>query len=200
MTSEVDVCNRALQKLGAKRIVSLTEDSPNARDCNAVYSTLRRSELRKNVWNFARKRATLAPDATAPAFGFSQQFTLPADFLRLTQNNKGDVAGTGRRTSFGQPTVDYQIEGKKLLTNEGTVVRLLYVADISDPNLFDPLFVEALASKIAEELAEKITQSNTKRQLATQAYKDAVAEAKRANAIENQPVIPAEDTWVSERA
>ena len=199
MTSEVDVCNLALQKLGAKRIVSLTEDSPNARDCNAVYATLRRVELRKHVWNFARKRASLAPDAASPAFGFAKQFSLPADFLRITQNNRGEVSGVGRRRSIGQPVVDYQIEGDKLLSNEGDEIRLLYVADITDPNLFDPLFVDALASRMAEVLNEKINQSNNKKSTAKQDYKDAVAEAKRTNAIENQPILPAEDTWVSER-
>jgi len=199
MASEVDVCNLALQKMGARRIVSLTEDSPNARDCNAVYATLRRVELRKNVWNFARKRALLAPDAETPDFGFALQFSLPADFIRMTQNNRGEVSGVGRRRTLGQPVVDYQIEGRKLLSNEGTEIRLLYVSDITDPNLFDPLFVDALASRMAEVLNEKINQSNSKKTTAKQDYKDAIAEAKRTNAIENQPVISAEDSWNSER-
>ena len=33
--SDVTVANRALQKLGAKRIESLTQDTPNARSINA---------------------------------------------------------------------------------------------------------------------------------------------------------------------
>ena len=47
MASVVQISNRALQKLGAKSIVSLTEDSVNARAANLCYEDLRRAELRK---------------------------------------------------------------------------------------------------------------------------------------------------------
>ena len=56
MASEVDICNRALSKLGAARITSLTEDSVNARACNAMYESVRDAELRAHPWNFAMKR------------------------------------------------------------------------------------------------------------------------------------------------
>ena len=35
--SRVQLANRALQKLGAKRIESLTQDHPNARSMNAAF-------------------------------------------------------------------------------------------------------------------------------------------------------------------
>ena len=51
MASKVEIANRALQKLGAKRIASLSEDSRNARAINAAYDTLREAELRAHTWS-----------------------------------------------------------------------------------------------------------------------------------------------------
>lgn len=188
--SDVDVCNRALQKLGAKRITSLTENSPNARDCNAAYEILRDAELRKHPWSFARKRASLAADGTDPAFGYDKRYALPTDFLRLTEENSNEL-----RTQYP----DLQIEGRYILTDNDAPLQVVYIATVSDPNEFDALFVEALASKIAYELCEKITQSNTKKAAAGADYRDAIREAKRTNAIERPSLEPPEDTWVTAR-
>lgn len=59
MTTSVDVINRALQKLGAKRIVSHLDNSKNASETTGCYDSLRRAELRRNVWRFAIRRAML---------------------------------------------------------------------------------------------------------------------------------------------
>ena len=73
MPSTVDICNLALQRLGAKPISSLSDDSTAARECNRVYDHARDSELRSHPWNFARKRASLAASSTVPAFGYDFQ-------------------------------------------------------------------------------------------------------------------------------
>lgn len=56
------IANRALQHVGAARIADgalATEDSKNASEVRACYDMLRRAELRRNVWRFAVRRATL---------------------------------------------------------------------------------------------------------------------------------------------
>lgn len=59
--TDVDIANRALQHLGARRIASLTETSKNASEILACYSKLRQAELRRRVWRFAIRRAALRP-------------------------------------------------------------------------------------------------------------------------------------------
>lgn len=76
MTAEygtpVDIANRALQHVGVgakNRITSFTDDSKNAAAVAFAYDKVRRAELRRNVWRFAIRRATLRPlDTTTMLF------------------------------------------------------------------------------------------------------------------------------------
>lgn len=190
MASEVEICNRALQRLGAKRITSLTEDSVNARACNLAYELLRDAELRKHPWNFAIERAALAADATEPEWGRSNAFQLPSDFVRLLPPYPEDNVNDR----------DWQIEGQKIYTDEGDPLYIRYIKQVTDPNQMDPLFREALSASIAYELCEELTQSNSKKADAKAGYKDIIGEAKKANAIDNIPTDPPLDTWISGRA
>ena len=91
MASVVDICNRALQKLGAESITSLTQNTENARACNSCFEFLRDAELRAHPWNFAIKRAQLAADLTPPEFGYDLRYQLPSDYLRLLPSDSFDV-------------------------------------------------------------------------------------------------------------
>lgn len=189
MASKVEICNRALQKLGAKRIISLTDDSSNARACNVAFEPVKLSLLRKHNWSFSIQRASLPADVPAPAFGPQNSFTLPADFLRLINPDSW----------MNYDSLDWVIESKKILTNDSAPLQIRYVADVTDPNQMDALFREALSSLMALELCEEITQSNTKKADLRQDYKDIIAEARRANAIEVPAVMPYDDPWVTVR-
>ena len=59
MASVVDICNGALNQLGASTILTLTEDSKNARLCNARYTQVRDSLFRSHLWNCLTKRVEL---------------------------------------------------------------------------------------------------------------------------------------------
>jgi hypothetical protein len=189
MASEVSICNDALQLLGAERIVSLTEDSVNARECNACYAEKRDLELEKHRWKFAITRTTLAPDATEPDFDFAYAYVLPAGCLRVLMP--------------ARPYLDWQIEDHNgataILTNEGTSLEVVYVKQITDPNLMVPTFRAALAARMAIQMCERITQSNTKMGTARDSYKEAINEARRTNALQRIADEAPEDTWVSAR-
>jgi hypothetical protein len=185
MASEVGICNRGLQKLGADRITSLTQDSRNARSCNALYETVRDAELRNHPWSFAVKRIVLAPDVTAPAFDYDYAFTLPSDCLRILPPN--------------DHYLDWQVEDGAILTNYGDTLNLRYLCRVTDPNKFDALFLEALACRIAVELCEELTQSNQKAQGIRDDYRQIIRDARRTNAMEKMSDDPPEDPWVTAR-
>lgn len=187
MASEVGICNRALQKLGASRITALTDDTANARACNVAYEPVRDAELRRHPWSFALARTTLAALAAAPDFGFSYQFQLPADFLRLHPDYEY------------RAETDWQIEGRRLLTNDGDTIYLRYVRRVTDPNQFDALFIEALAAKLAFEICEELTGSQGRADRLVNEYQRTIRDARKVNAIEKVSAEIPEDTWLTVR-
>jgi hypothetical protein len=185
MPSSVDVCNRALSRVGAARITSLTDDTKPARACNSAYAHVRDEVLRAHPWNAAISRASLAKLADAPAFGYDAQYQLPADCLRVVE-----VYDT---------TLPWVVEGRKLLSDDGTPLSIRYVRREEDVNQWDALLVNAVAARMAMELCEELTQSNTKRQIATQEYEGFLSRARMADGQESSPMPFEEDAWITAR-
>lgn len=181
--SSIDICNSALQKLGAASIVSFTDNSREARQCNIAYDSNRRSELRKHRWNFAIARVSLSPDASAPAFDYKYQYTLPGDCLRVLLPTDA--------------TLDWVVEGRKVLTNYDNPLNLRYITDVTDTTQFDPAFYDMLCIALAIDLCESLTNATGKKQLLQAEYKDAVSSARRNNAFEQLPADPPDDSlWL----
>lgn len=189
MSSPVDIANRALQKLGAARISSLSEESVEGRACISCYEILRDSLQSKHPWRFTITRATLAADGTAPDWGKANSFTLPSDFLALLSDYPERNVNTN----------DWEIEDGKIYTNDSAPLYLRYQKRVTDSVRFPPTFCEALSSLMAMEMCEELTQSNTKWEKASSDYKAAVSEAKKKNAFDSIPAEPPEDTWITVR-
>ena len=175
MATEVSICSNALRRLGDDPITSLTDDTERARLCNSFYADTRDAVLRLHPWNFAITRASLAKLATAPAYGFANQFSLPTNPYCLRV--------------LGMEYEDYifKIEnvathGRVLLTDEATA-NILYVARITDTNLFDAMFVDVLTQKLAVDLAYPVTNSTT---LQTQMQKVFEKKLSEARSIDGQ--------------
>ena len=60
MASVIDICNKALDKLGQNPIISLTDGNKAANLCTRNWPLVRDQVLREHPWNFAMKRAILA--------------------------------------------------------------------------------------------------------------------------------------------
>ena len=81
--ASVDICNGALNQLGASTILTLTEDSKNARLCNARYTQVRDAVyLDHHPWNCLQKRVELSSELQH-LHGVTAQYDLPGDCLRL---------------------------------------------------------------------------------------------------------------------
>lgn len=85
----VDIGNRALQHIGAKRIVAFTDQSKNAAAISFCYDKLRKAELRRNVWRFDIRRAVLRPtDTTSMTF-------IPGAFDNAKTYLNGSIVSSG---------------------------------------------------------------------------------------------------------
>ena len=148
-SDETTICNLALAHLGQSQIMSLDDESQAARFCKRFYAQTRDEVVQSHQWNFALKRTTLPQLATAPLSGWALQYELPVDFLRLVQLNGYE---------WWQREKRWEIEGRALLTDE-TTAAVRYLARVEDANFFTPLFVDALAMKLAARLAKPLTGS-----------------------------------------
>lgn len=147
-TSETDICNMALMKVGAKpQISTITENSENARHCKLFYPSVRDAVLRSHPWNCALHRTTITALSDTPDSDWDHQYQLPTNpwCLRILQVG----------TQEDQPT-RWTIEGRRLLTNENSPP-IVYVKRITDTNEFDPLLVDALTLKLAVKLSMPLT-------------------------------------------
>lgn len=153
-SSAVDICNLSLGILEEQRIMSLTDASEPARLCHLHYDAARDFVLRLHPWNFAIRRATLAQNAEAPAFGYAHGFKLPTDPYCL------------RVLTINDPAVppDWKVEGRDLLTDQAAV-RLTYVARVLDATAYDAGFVQALSHFLAWKLAKPLTGSRSEAEM-----------------------------------
>ena len=138
MASVVDICNTALNQLGASTILTLTEDSKNARLCNARYTQIRDAVFRSHPFNCLQKRVELSSSTTTPAWGYSFQYDLPGDCLRLLRILDYDS--------------DHKVEGRSILSNNSSM-KILYISRITDPNQYDELLRETISAALAADIA-----------------------------------------------
>ena len=153
MASVVDICNSALNLLGASTISALTDDSKNARLCNQRYEPVRNRVFRGHNWNCLIKRVQLAANSTDPVMEYAKSYALPSDCLRVLKIHNGT-------TDSIASDLDYKIEGKNIVTDE-TTVYLVYIALDTDPNNYDVYLREAISHQLAADLAYAITNNAT---------------------------------------
>ena len=198
MASQVEIANRALTKVGDTRIISLTDNVETARIISVIWDTVRDNELRAHNWNFSIIRASIPALLSAPAFGYSYAFQLPTDCLRVIQ--AGDYyPGPSMSNYRNANEAVYQIEGGKILTNLAAPLKIRYISRFENTGGWDSAFTEVFACRLALESCEKITQSNTKKQVLGEEYKMALRVAVLADAIENPPDPIPDDSWVLSR-
>lgn len=173
MTTAVSICSNALLMLGKSPIASFEDGSDRAQYCSNLYPLVRDQLLRKHFWNCAIKRVLLSPLSTPPAFGFSAQFQLPADFLRVYE-----VGMPGRLV------VDFQIENRMILAN-ATALPLRYVWRNTNEANWDAALINVATLTMAAVLAYPITQSTSLRDSMQDEAMRALREAKSIDGQEN---------------
>jgi hypothetical protein len=159
MASVVSICNNAIIKVGGKLITSLNDATNEAKVCRTLYEDVRNAVFREHPWNCITDRKVLNELSTTPEFGFDHQYQLPTDCVRVLTLN--DERFPLIRNGMVYPGLDqkrFRIEGRKILTDEGEA-KILYISKVDDPNQYDPLLLEAVATRLAAEIAYPVTRN-----------------------------------------
>lgn len=168
--SVLDICNIALSKLGESPLPTLDANgSPASRLCYMHYHPVRREVLAAARWSFAQKKVSLTSAEKADAGQHSLPHTLPQDCLRVLAVNSPSWTLRGRCIYCPQQEI-----------------HVLYIADVEDPALFEPLFTEALATRLACKLCIPLLSSITARKALTDEYNHLVLpQASYVNAVQD---------------
>jgi hypothetical protein len=185
--TDVEICNSALAKIGAARIVALSDNTEQARLCNQQYSLLRDEVLRSHPWNFAIKRAALTADVTTPTFRWTSNFILPADYLRVLEIENEDLLQK------------WAIEGDFLVADQTDPINIVYIAQITDVTKFDTNFSEVLAWRIAADLAYPLSQSRTLADDVFGRFREALILARNFDAQEGSVIQVGASEWLTGR-
>lgn len=167
----LDICNLALSRLGESPITAIDPNgSLPARMCYMHYHPVRREVLCAHRWSFATVSTTLQSAEEGTGDDTHQlRHSLPSDCLRVLGVNSRSWTLRGRAVYCSAPTI-----------------RLLYIADVEDTGLFEPLFVEALVLRLAWKLCIPLINSTTARQALGEEYQRiALPQAAHFNAVQH---------------
>ncbi len=176
MTSETDICNSALSRLGEANLLSLVDDnSANATYCRQFYEDERDFLFRLYPWNFSTKRVTLQREVATPDWEFAFYYKLPNDCVKLLEMQ--DEAYT-----------KHKIEGRSIVTDLETV-KIRYSSIIIDTSQFDKSFIMLLSLRLSAILAYPLTKSNTVTQQMWKLYDEYEMDAMSADGQEGTPDV-----------
>ena len=156
-----EICNQALLWVGGSSIASLSDTTKEGVACNLVYAPLRDAVLEDKDWSFAIERAEITAEVATPVFGFDKKFAKPSGFLRAVQvSNASESATASNATGLGRYSeIEWAVEGDFIVALGVETIHLRYIKQITDPTKFSPSFDQALAARIAMDLAIPIAGS-----------------------------------------
>lgn len=158
MTTTSDICNHALAL--AKQddtIVNISDSDTASTRCSRFYDLSRRSVLQMYPWSFSRQIVNLALLGEDPSSGYKYSYSFPSNALSILAVKANIVGGRFLPRSYGadidgyMKIVNTSMSSVEIHTNIEQAQALICV-DVEDAGLFDPLFIDLLASRIAVSL------------------------------------------------
>lgn len=210
--SQTAICNMALSRIGSgTTIMSINDNNVAARTCLRFWDHVVDETLQGRPWNFAQRYETLALVEENPNCKWAYSYRYPVNFIKLDQVEPSatSTAGYGtdpyvrytdypRLTNRIPFTISSDNAGRLVFTNLQDAV-CFGTYRVTDVALWDPMFVDALAWRLAVDLALPLSDKREMYSLAFQRYQLAVAQAHAASANEGAPDEEPNGTWLEAR-
>lgn len=183
--SKLDIVNWALRMMGETPIVSLTAPQNAAQVASQLYPLVIKSELVKNIWNFAKETVVLSPVVKEIDDEFASVFKLPTNCLR--------ILGYGNQYNdySYQESIKNQIyvnDGYVYCKSETESLKVTYINGAVMEADFDPSFAKSSACALAVEMVYPLKNSENKRDRLLNDYNISIRGAKRISALSNPPI------------
>jgi hypothetical protein len=199
--SVVDICNIALSRVGVKERIN-TLDAPARSEEQRLFMLFYERVLHRTLgqypWYFATKRATLVLLETDPTTEWHYRYAVPSDMER-PQYIEG-----GRRNQPTEELVKWQLEGsddgstRTLLTDQASPV-LVYTSRSASTVIYPEYFTNLLAWNLASEIAMPLTAKADIGNMAMNAARIALLDARTSALREQQPDDALESEFVRAR-
>lgn len=156
MVSETSICNMALSWVGGAPITALSDRSKTAEWCRNNYPFIRDAVMEAHMWSFATVRV-ISDNAEPDVDGWDTSFmhSIPTNWLGVFRCYR-DISSKNPREwiqSTGWDTQGVYVRAvDETLYMEG-VIRT------TDTGKFSPLFVQALAARLAADMAIPLTEN-----------------------------------------
>lgn len=177
---KLSIINLAQMKCGLPLSAALNDCDWNA---NLVFENCSKECLRSFCWGFAQEFKSLAAAGTAPNFGFEKAYSLPTDCMR--------VVDVHCMNDLRSPKARYTLKGRTVYT-QVTPCYLRYVTSnvIATPDVWPADFTDAVAGRIAMEIAPLSAQTMNMTPVLVQKYMASLANAQATDAKENMERVP----------
>lgn len=171
VSTNVQLCNLALEEIGEDRISDLTDDSKAARACNLILNPTIDEILELYDWSDAVKRAQVSALDVDNYTEYDYVYQLPNDCLRILYLIEVDDD-----TYTELPEQQYIKEGRRIYTDlSPCVIKYLYRPEVK--NMSSGLvktIKHTLASQLANRLAQDPAMVQYQQALAAAAYQNAI--------------------------
>lgn len=182
----LSVINAALMKCGLPPAASLLDVDWGA---SARFDDVAEQLLRAHAWNFATTHATPG-QAAAPAHGYLYAYALPADCVRVIDVRPAE--------DIRAPQARFSVVGGQIYTN-ATPCNLRYVRRMTDPADWPVDFADAVAARLAAEIAPLAAQSFGLGASLLQLAQLAFQQAQAADAAERREFLPMRSSYIEVR-
>lgn len=176
VTSEVEVCNLALDMLKEAPMADMDENRAASRWMKRNFEPIRNLVTMSHIWKFAMFRDELPADPEPPAFEWSYRYRKPSDCLRVLPLRVGGW--------MNGPLIPHQVENDFILTNAPPPLKVRYLRIVRDPALWPPTFVDAVAAKLGERAAHVLTGKQSMVELCAARFREAATLAASIDAAE----------------
>ncbi len=156
--TQIDLVNAALIKLGAYKIISLSDGSTEADIANTLYTPVRDGMLALYPWGFSTAQIVLSTPTTPPTADYTYAFSLPSDHVRTLSVGDG-TASQG---------ATYRVQGTTIET-DAPQITLSYIrrgSESTQPPHFNLAFIARLAAEFCLPLTENTSRAETLYRLA----------------------------------
>lgn len=201
VVTDADILDIAMVALGEKLYseMSITDDAYRA--ANKLYALKRDAVLADHPWNGCVAMVLLVATGQTPLFQWAYEYIYPADALRILRIDPG-VTGAVAFSSFLDPAlspttmpvmpweIGWDVIGQqKSVWCNLTPASCRYIFRNTNVATYSPFLAEAIAARMAMELASALTAHQGKFANLAKVYQDTMSFAKLNDGQEQSPTV-----------